>query len=175
MIYKNTAELKSKIVQIMNSTDKNSKYYNDLKWFSNINYTTTTEYFGELKLFLSDIVNLDEFKHYKSDLLDIINQISQLLNWIYVFIWRINILKTEIEIIPYNSEKGIEFNWEYGFEINTSFDKEILISANKAGLISLARHLLTLAQDSVPSGTHIHFDDLNSLEDGSIGLIIEKL
>lgn len=33
MIYKNTAELKSKIVQIMNSTDKNSKYYNDLKWF----------------------------------------------------------------------------------------------------------------------------------------------
>lgn len=38
-----------------------------------------------------------------------------------------------------------------------------------------ARHLLTLAQDSVPSGTHIHFDDLNSLEDGSIGLIIEKL
>ena len=70
-------------------------------------------------------------------------------------------MKTEIEIIPYNSEKGIEFNWEYGFEINTSFDKEILISANKAGLISLARH--------------IHFDDLNSLEDGSIGLIIEKL
>lgn len=94
---------------------------------------------------------------------------------ICIFIWRINILKTEIEIIPYNSEKGIEFNWEYGFEINTSFDKEILISANKAGLISLARHLLTLAQDSVPSGTHIHFDDLNSLEDGSIGLIIEKL
>ena len=64
----------------MNSTDKNSKYYNDLKWFSNINYTTTTEYFGELKLFLLDIVNLDEFKHYKSDLLDIINQISQILN-----------------------------------------------------------------------------------------------
>lgn len=94
---------------------------------------------------------------------------------ICIFIWRINILKTEIEIIPYNSEKGIEFNWEYGFEINTSFDKEISISANKAGLISLARHLLTLAQDSVPSGTHIHFDDLNSLEDGSIGLIIEKL
>ena len=80
MIYKNTAELKSKIVQIMNSTDKNSKYYNDLKWFSNINYTTNTEYFGELKLFLLEIVNLDEFKHYKSDLLDIINQISQILN-----------------------------------------------------------------------------------------------
>ena len=71
-------------------------------------------------------------------------------------------MKTEIEIIPYNSEKGIEFNWEYGFEINTSFDKEILISANKAGLISLARHLLTLAQDSVPSGTHIHFNVISS-------------
>ena len=27
MIYKNTAELKSKIVQIMNSTDKNSKSF----------------------------------------------------------------------------------------------------------------------------------------------------
>ncbi|MDE6505836.1 MAG: hypothetical protein K2K71_01055 [Eubacterium sp.] len=84
-------------------------------------------------------------------------------------------MKREIEITPYNSDKGIELNWEYGFEINVSLDSEVLISANKAGLISLASHLLTLAQDGVESGTHIHFDDLNSLEDGSVGLIIEKV
>ena len=57
----------------------------------------------------------------------------------------------------------------------TSFDNEILISANKAGLVSLANHLLALAQDDVKIGTHIHFDDLNSLEENSVGLIIEKV
>lgn len=80
MFYKNTDELKNKIIQIMNSTDKNSKYYSDFQWFSNINYTTTTEYFGELKLFLLDIVDSDEFKNYKTDLLEMINQINQTLN-----------------------------------------------------------------------------------------------
>lgn len=32
------------------------------------------------------------------------------------------------------------------------------ISANASGLRSLARHLLVLAQGTVPSGRHIHLD-----------------
>ena len=35
-------------------------------------------------------------------------------------------------------------------------------------------NLLTLAQDSVPVGHHWHFDDLNSLEEGSAPLTIGK-
>lgn len=52
--------------------------------------------------------------------------------------------------------------------------KEVLISANNEGLLSLANHLLTLAQKEVPIGSHIHLDEYNSLEEGSIDLIIEK-
>lgn len=77
--------------------------------------------------------------------------------------------------IPEYSDQGLKFEWENGFEIKAGINGgEIVISANKAGLISLAKHMLTLAQDVVPVGYHMHFDEYNSLEDGSIELIIEK-
>ena len=40
--------------------------------------------------------------------------------------------------------------------------------------MSLARHLLVLAQEEAPSGCHIHLDEFNSLEDGSVELILDK-
>ncbi|MDQ0640979.1 hypothetical protein QF042_004544 [Pedobacter sp. W3I1] len=80
-----------------------------------------------------------------------------------------------VEIPEYTGE-GLRSEWEYGFEIETKInDGEFLISANKAGLISLAKQLLTLAQDSVPSNYHLHFDEYNSLEEGSVELIIQKV
>lgn len=51
----------------------------------------------------------------------------------------------------------------------------ILVLANKSGLISLANHLLNLAQDKIENGVHIHLDEYNSLEDDSVDLIIEKM
>jgi len=48
-----------------------------------------------------------------------------------------------------------------------------IVSANKAGLISLAKNLTLLADEL--SGSHIHLDDYNSLEEGSSELIIEKI
>lgn len=84
-------------------------------------------------------------------------------------------MKKEIDIIEYNANIGIQFEWEKGFEISTDLnDNEILIKANSEGLVSLAKQLLTLAQSSVPFGSHIHLDEYNSLESGSIDLIIEK-
>lgn len=77
--------------------------------------------------------------------------------------------------IPEYSEKGLQFVWESGFEIRSEVKNgKIIISANKAGLISLAKQLLTLAQHDVPSGYHMHFDEYNSLDEGSAPLIIEK-
>jgi hypothetical protein len=77
--------------------------------------------------------------------------------------------------IPEYSDQGFKFEWENGFEITTGInDGGIIVSANKAGLISLAKQMLTLAQDVVPVGNHIHLDEYNSLEDGSIELIIER-
>ncbi len=54
--------------------------------------------------------------------------------------------------------------------INTG---EAVISANKEGLLSLAQQLNALAEE--PAGSHIHYDENNSLEEGSTQLIIEKL
>ena len=84
-------------------------------------------------------------------------------------------MKISIEIPEYNIENGFKFKWEDNFTIKTTLEnKKILISANEEGLVSLANHLLNLAQKSVPSNYHIHLDDSNSLEKGSAELIIQK-
>ena len=65
------------------------------------------------------------------------------------------------------------FNWVDGFEITVRIDNgTAVISANREGLISLANHLKSLAEE--PSGSHIHLDVYNSLEEGSSELIFEK-
>ncbi|MBE5945163.1 MAG: hypothetical protein E7258_09660 [Lachnospiraceae bacterium] len=84
-------------------------------------------------------------------------------------------MKIEVDIIKYDKNKGIQFEWERAFGISTDIgNNEIVIKANSAGLISLAKQLLTLAQDEVSVGNHIHLDEYNSLEEGSVDLIIEK-
>lgn len=84
-------------------------------------------------------------------------------------------MKKEVKIIKYDASKGIQLSWENNFAIEVKLNNnEILISANNEGLISLANHLLSLAQNEVPVGTHIHFDENNSLEEGSMDLVIEK-
>ena len=63
--------------------------------------------------------------------------------------------------------------WEDGFEITVSIDSgKAVISANKEGLLSLAKQLAALAEDS--PGSHIHYDEDNSLDTGSDELIVEK-
>ncbi len=85
-------------------------------------------------------------------------------------------MKIDIEIPDYSSEDGMKIVWEDGFVIESAVaDNSVVIRANAAGLVSLARQLLTLAQETVPTGNHIHYDDLNSLEDGSCEIVIEKI
>ena len=84
-------------------------------------------------------------------------------------------MEIKLEIPVFTIDKGIEYKWEYGFDIETKCENGVInILANKEGLISLANHLLNLAQESVPSGYHLHFDDYNALDDGSLELIIQK-
>ena len=81
-----------------------------------------------------------------------------------------------IKTLDYCTEKGLQLQWEKGFAISVNAPgNEVTIRANKSGLISLARHLLTLAQDSTPKHSHIHLDEYNSLEEGSAELILEKI
>ena len=68
----------------------------------------------------------------------------------------------------------MDISWENGFSIKVKVESgTVTISANKEGLISLAKQLNTLAE-AVP-GDHIHYDEYNSLEDGSAEMIIGKL
>jgi hypothetical protein len=84
-------------------------------------------------------------------------------------------MEISITVPDYNPENGIQFKWEDGFGIEVKTDGETTtIKANKEGLRSLANHLLNLAQENVPAGYHMHFDELNSLEEGSTELIIER-
>lgn len=79
----------------------------------------------------------------------------------------------KISIPEYNH--SLQCVWEDDFRIKTSTEfNAIIIEANRDGLVSLARHLLLLAQEEVPSGSHFHFDEFNSLEDDSVELIIAK-
>ena len=67
----------------------------------------------------------------------------------------------------------MEREWIEGFKIYVSTDHdEVLVSANREGLLSLAKQLTALAEQ-LP-GTHMHYDEYNSLEEGSMELIIEK-
>ncbi len=85
-------------------------------------------------------------------------------------------MKIELFIPDYTTEKGIQYEWQDGFIIK--IDKELSamkISANKEGLMSLANHIINLAQNNIPSGYHMHFDEFNSLETGSVDLVIQKM
>jgi len=85
-------------------------------------------------------------------------------------------MKYVIDIPEYDSSKGFRFEWEDNFQISTKVDDKgaITITANPDGLISLARHLLVLAQANIPKGYHFHLDSSNSLEAGSHELVIER-
>ena len=70
--------------------------------------------------------------------------------------------------------KWFEVEWIDGFEIRVKVDHSaVVIAANKEGMLSLAKQLTALAE-SVP-GQHIHYDEYNSLEEGSTEMIIVKV
>ena len=81
----------------------------------------------------------------------------------------------EIKINIPQYDDALECVWDENFAIKTSAEYDtVTIRANSAGLMSLARHLILLAQEEVPGGSHFHFGEFNSLEDNSVELIIAK-
>lgn len=69
----------------------------------------------------------------------------------------------------------MDIEWENGFTIKVNVDDggTVVIAANRQGLLSLAGQLTAMADAQV--GTHIHYDEYNSLEEGSAQMIIEKI
>ncbi len=70
---------------------------------------------------------------------------------------------------------GLRFSWDVDARIEVrNLGAEVVIEANAAGLRTLAGHLLVLAGEGVPDGAHLHLEDSNGLEDGSVGLVLER-
>jgi hypothetical protein len=89
-------------------------------------------------------------------------------------------MKIELEIPEYGPRSGFRFTWDEGWVIATQvYNDKIYLTANSAGLRSLAYHLLTLAQDTVPIGRDIDYheawDDFAGLEPGSPPLFVIKV
>ena len=67
----------------------------------------------------------------------------------------------------------MDIEWTDGFMIRVDIVRNTaVISANREGLLSLQKQLAALA-DAAP-GSHIHYDEHNSLEEGSAELIISR-
>ena len=83
-------------------------------------------------------------------------------------------MKYTIEVCDYDHCIELAYEADAIIESGQSEYGETLLRDNKAGLITLAKTLLTLAQENVPSGTHVHMDEYNFLEDGSQELILVR-
>ncbi len=80
-----------------------------------------------------------------------------------------------VSIVKYTPESGVTTNWEIDHRISVSLGtNEVIIGANPAGLRTLAAHLLTLAQDGMPTGHHVHYDPGFGIEDDSVSLVIMR-
>ena len=67
----------------------------------------------------------------------------------------------------------MNIEWKDGYRIRVkTICNQVVISANREGLLSLQQQLAALAEET--PGSHIHYDEYNSLEEGSAELIIEK-
>ena len=82
----------------------------------------------------------------------------------------------DIKIPAYSSTSGVRLEWEDGSVLSVHQSGSVTtVSGNHDGILSLARHLLSVAQARAPIGSHFHLDDGNTLEPGSTELIFEKV
>lgn len=85
-------------------------------------------------------------------------------------------MKICVEVPEYRPADGFRFVWEDGFLLQVVTDGDaVILRGNAPGLVSLARHLLALARPDHAGGHHFHLDESNSLEAGSIELIVERI
>ena len=72
-----------------------------------------------------------------------------------------------------NAGDSMDIEWVDGFKIRVKVDHgAVVITANREGMLSLAKQLTALAEAA--PGQHIHYDDYNSLEEGSAEMIIVR-
>jgi hypothetical protein len=84
-------------------------------------------------------------------------------------------MQITLDVPEYSPETGICVHWVGGFQISVTLESgAVCTRGNQAGLISLAGHLSNLAQEAMLVGCHLHLAEHNSLEEGSVELILER-
>ncbi|AJE42518.1 Imm32 family immunity protein [Streptomyces nodosus] len=67
------------------------------------------------------------------------------------------------------------FTWEEDARIEVrNLGREIVVEANAAGLKTLAGPSPRARQDGTPDGAHLHLEEHNGLEEGSVSLVLER-
>jgi hypothetical protein len=85
-------------------------------------------------------------------------------------------MELKIMIHDYDVAQGLLLSWQSGAQVRINIvDGEVILRANRSGFFSMAAHMLTLAQEGVPQGEHLHLDDSNGLEEGSCPVVIERI
>jgi len=70
--------VKNFISELKDFCGENSRWYNELVWFCQTNYTTTSEYYGDLMLLVERLCNDAELKEYHKDLNILLQKLHQL-------------------------------------------------------------------------------------------------
>ena len=83
-------------------------------------------------------------------------------------------MKITLELPDYDG-RATDVIWEEDASVRLDAGHgEVVLSANRAGLTALAKQMLYLADESLPAGSHVHYDDLLLDEGSNRALIIEK-
>ena len=79
--------------------------------------------------------------------------------------------------LPDYDEDGIDVIWEDNSRYTIGiYDNDVILTANKSGLISLAKQMLYMAHNNLPTGSHVHYDGFFAQKgEGEYELIIEKI
>ena len=84
-------------------------------------------------------------------------------------------MNVHVEVIPYSDEDCVCVELVPGAKIECrKCNGEVLIRANREGLQFLAKVCLTLAQEDMPLGNHVHFDGFDFFESDNIDITIER-
>lgn len=67
-MFRDIFEVKGYMQYLRDNCEINSKWAEDLKWFSKANYTVPSEYYGELGGFVERLINDEEMKDYRHEL-----------------------------------------------------------------------------------------------------------
>ena len=73
-------DIKKYIEYLESNCKRNSKWHKDLKWFESNNYTTTSEYFGELLLFVQQLLQDKEMREQRDGLLQLEKTLKSYFN-----------------------------------------------------------------------------------------------